>query len=174
MENVANAIREFVNNAVGVNLIEMVVQIAATLLLFLIVKHFFWNNITEYLEKRKDTMNEEYKTAMNAKEEAKLLKNMADSELKEIRLNAKGLYEDAKIRGEQERKIIVTDARTDADRIVENAHQEVVSEIEKAKKDINDEIVNVATLMAEKIIGREMDDTKHQELINEISKEVLN
>jgi len=174
MENVANAIREFVNNALGVNLIEMVIQIASTLLLFLIVKHFFWNNITAYLEKRKDAMNEEYDKAKNAKDEAESLKELADSELKEIRLSAKGMYDDAKMRGEQERKVIVTDAKTDANRIVENAHQEVVSEIEKAKKDINDEIVSVATLMAEKIIGREMDETKHKDLIKEISKEVLN
>lgn len=174
MDNVAQAIQEFVNNALGVNPIEMVIQIASTLLLFFIVKKYFWGNITEYLEKRKDAMNEEYDKAHLANTDAQNFKQMADGELQEIRENAKGLYDDAKNRGEEERKQIVLKAKKDATKLVDNAHLEITSEIEKAKKDINDEIVSVATLMAEKIIGKEIDENKHKELIKEISKEVIN
>ena len=119
-------------------------------------------------------MNVEYDQAQKAKIEAATFKDQAETELKEVRLGAKGMYEDAKSRGEQERVGIVATAKKDAKRIVDNAHLEVVSEIEKAKKDMNDEIVSVATLMAEKIIRKEIDETKHKELIREISKEVIN
>lgn len=172
MENVANAIREFVNDSLGVNPLEMVIQIASTLLLFLVVKFFFWNNITDYLEKRKHAMNEEYDQAKLANEDAQTLKVQADEELLEIRQSAKGLFDDAKGRGEQERKVIVEKAKQEANKLVENAHLEINSEIEKAKTSINDEIVSVATLMAEKIIKKEIDEKKHKDLINEVTKEV--
>lgn len=174
MDNVAKAITEFVNNALGVNPIEMVIQIASTLLLFFIVKRYFWTNITEYLDKRKDTMKEEYASALNASKEAEELKASAAKELQEIREGAKELQEDAITRGEEERKQIVTKARQEANKLVENARLEINSEVEKARKNMNDEIVSVATLMAEKIIKKELDDAMQKELIKEISKEVIN
>ena len=172
MTNVAESIRSFVNSALGVSLEEMIIQILATLLLFLIVRFFFWNNITAYLEKRKNAMNEEYDQAKKANAEAQTTKTQSDDELKEIRLSAKGLYEDAKNRGEVERKDIVVKAKDDAKKIVENAHKEITSEIEKARSSINDEIVSVATLMAEKIIKKEIDQDKHKDLIDEVTQGV--
>ena len=40
--------------------------------------------------------------------------------------------------------------------------------IEKARTSINDEIVNVAVLMAEKVVKREIDTSKHKDLIDEV------
>jgi len=172
MDNVAEAIREFVNNSLGVNLIEMVIQIASTIVLFLVVKFFFWNNITDYLEKRKETMNEEYDKAQLASSTASDLQVQAETELLEIRHSAKGLFEEAKERGELERKNIITKAKTDAERLVENAHIEIEQELEKVKTEINNEIVMVATLMAEKIIQKEIDPKKHKDLIKDVSRQV--
>jgi F-type H+-transporting ATPase subunit b len=173
MDRVAESIRQFVDSALGVSLEEMIIQISATLLLFLIVRFFFWNNITAYLEKRKEAMNEEYDQAKQANADAQSIKETTENELKEIRLSAKGLYDEAKDRGEVERKEIVLKAKADAKKIVDNAHKEINSEIEKARTSINDEIVSVATLMAEKIIKKEIDKDKHKELIDEVTEGVV-
>jgi len=172
MDNVAEAIRQFVNNSLGVNPIEMAIQIASTIVLFLVVKFFFWNHITDYLEKRKEAMNEEYTKAELASSKAGELQSQAETELQDIRQSAKGLYEEAKERGELERKNIVTKAKTEAERLVENAHAEMEQELIKVKNDINNEIVLVATLMAEKIIQKEIDPKKHKDLLKEVSREV--
>lgn len=174
MDNVAKAITEFVNNALGVNPIEMLIQIASTLLLYVVIKRYFWGNITEYLDKRKAAMSDEYSNAEAASKEAKELKEVAEIELKEIRESAKGLHDDAKNRGEEERKLIVEKARKEATKLVDNARLEIDSEVEKAKKKMNDEIVSVATLMAEQIIKKELDEDMQKELIKDISKEVIN
>lgn len=172
MDNVAEAIREFVNSSLGVNPLEMVIQIASTLVLFLVVKFFFWNHVTDFLEKRKEAMNEEYNKAQLASTNAEVLQKKAESELQEIRLSAKGLYDEAKERGEQERKNIVSKAKEEATRLVDNAHEEIEQELEKVKTDINNEIVTVATLMAEKIIQKEIDPKKHKDLIKDVTREV--
>lgn len=172
MDNVAEAIREFVNNSLGVNLIEMVIQISSTILLFLVVKFFFWNHVTDYLEGRKEAMNEEYNKAQLASKEAKELQVEAETKLHDIRQSAKTLYDEAKERGELERKNIVEQAKTEAERLVQNAHVEIEQELEKVKLDINNEIVTVATLMAEKIIQKEIDPKKHKDLIKSVTREV--
>lgn len=172
MDKVAESIRTFVEGALSVNPIEMVIQILATLLLFLIVRLFFWNNITDYIEKRKQVMSEEYEDAQKANQDAQVIKKQVENELIEIRTTAKGMYDDAKTRGEHERIEIIAKAKNDAERIIDNAHKEITSEIEKARSSMNDEIVSVATLMAEKIIKKEIDENKHKELINDLNKEV--
>jgi len=173
MDQVAETIKTFVDGAIGVNLKEMVIQISSTLLLFLVVRYFFWNNITDYLEERKKHMAEEYEEADNANLEAQSLKAKVVNELTEIRLGAKAVIDEAKERGETERSKIVNNAKKEAIVVIENARKEIDSEIEKARSKINDEIVSVAVLMAEKVIKKEMDESKYKELLKEVNKEVI-
>lgn len=177
----AEKIRLFVEDALGltdgafgVNGTEMLIQIGSTILLFLVVRFLFWNKITAYLEDRKAAMKNEYEEAKVANEEATQKREEAVTELNNIKLSAKGVVDEAKTRGEEERKVILDKAKSAANKLVDDAHKEIDSQIEKARSSINDEIVNVATLMAEKIIRKELDDEKHKELIKEISKEVIN
>ena len=119
-------------------------------------------------------MQDEYDDAKKAKQDASLEFEKAEKELLEIRQSSKGILDEARARSLDERKDILAKAKTDATKLVDDAHQDIDSQIEKARKGINDEIVSVATLMAEKIIKKEIDETRHKELINEISKEVAN
>lgn len=174
MDNVADAIKSFIDDALGVSILEMGIQIASTLLLFVVVKHFFWNNITDYLERRRNAITDEYKEAEEANKNAALIKVQADEELNQIRLDAKGIFDEAKERGEIERSSIVKKAKSEAKSVIEDAQKEIDSEIEKARSRINDEIVNVASLIAKKVIDKEIDMDKHKELIKEITNEVVN
>lgn len=153
---------------------QVIIQVVSTVLLFLVVRFFFWNKVTDYLEGRKEAMRKEYDDAIEANQEAALKREEAVKELNEIRLSSKGILDEARVRSNVERKEIIEKAKVDATKIVEDAHKEIASEIEKARKDINDEIVSVATLMAEEIIKKEIDESKHKELIKEISREVAN
>jgi F-type H+-transporting ATPase subunit b len=175
------AIKTFVENALGmtdgvfgVEFDEMLIQISSTILLFLVVRFFFWNKVTEYLEARKETMKNEYDAAKLANEEAQSLKEEAHGELHNLRLSSKKVIDDAKSRGEEERQAIIDKAKQDATKLVDNAQKEIDSNIEKARNSINEEIVSVATLMAEKIIKKELDEKKHKDLIKEVTEEVAN
>lgn len=162
------------NGAFGINAEEMLIQIASTILLFLVVRFFFWNKVTDYLEGRKAEMKQEYEDAQKANEDATNMKIDIENELQELRLSAKGVIDDAKERGESERKTILQKAKVDADKLVTDAQKEIDSNIMKARNSMNEEIVTVATAMAEKIIKKELDTSKHKELIEEATKEVLN
>lgn len=162
------------NGVFGINATEMLIQIAATLILFLVVRFFFWNKVTDYLEGRKEAMAQEYNDAKNANDEAKGMREEANAELNLIKTRSKSLIDDAKLRGEDERKAILEKAKSEADKMVVNAQKEIESNIEKARNNINEEIVSVATLMAEKIIEKEIDEKKHKDMIKQATKEVAN
>lgn len=174
MDKVAQAISEFIENAINVNLNEMLVQIGATLLLFVVVRIFFWESITNYLESRKELMASEMEEAQSKSKEAEDIKIQVEAELKEVRSNAKAIVDEAKSRGELERSKIVEKAKFEAGKVMDNAKNEIDSEIEKARANINDEIVSVAALMAEKILEKEIDSEKHKKLIDIVTKEVAN
>lgn len=168
MDKISEAVSLLVEQALEINATEMLIQIASTLLLFVVVKIFFWEKITAFIESREKFMADEYTQAVEAHEEAKGLKETANIELDEIRLSAKSIVEEAKSRGEEERSSIVKKAKNEASTIMENSLKEIDSEIEKARTSINDEIVNVAVLMAEKVVKREIDASKHKELVDEV------
>jgi F-type H+-transporting ATPase subunit b len=174
MDKVAENISKFIDGAISVSVEEMLIQVLATLLLFLVIRFYFWNHITDYLDGRKKAMASELEEAEKANLVAQELKVSAESELNEVRLGAKGIIDEAKGRGEKERTAIVSKAKDEAKKVMENAKKEIDSEIEKAREGINDEIVNVAVLMAEKVIKKEIDSKKYESMIDEVAKEVAN
>ncbi len=162
------------NGVFGVNGKEMLIQIISTLLLFLVIRFFFWNKVTDYLQARQEEMANEYEEAKKASEDAKSIRFDAEKELQDVRLNAKSILDDAKDRAEGERKVIVSKAKTEATKLVDDAQKEIDNNIQKARNSINEEIVSVATVMAEKIIKKEIDQNLHKDLLNEATNEVLN
>jgi len=174
MEKIAQAVNKLVEAALDINATEMLIQIASTLLLFIVIRVFFWKKITAFIEARQQFLEDEVNLTTKAHEEALELKSIRDNELNEVRVSAKGIVEEAKDRGEQERIDIVSKAKKEADTILENSRKEVESEIEKARAKINDEIVSVAVLMAEKVVKKEIDAKKHKEIFEDVLKEVSN
>jgi F-type H+-transporting ATPase subunit b len=172
MDVVAKAIQEFIDAALGVSAKEMGIQIAATLLLFLVVRFFFWNHVTDFIEGRKKLISSEIKEAQHLKEEASEMKSNAQDELVKVRNNARDIIENAKQKGQQERTEIIAKAKEEASKMIDNAEKEIDGEVRKARKQMNDEIVSVAVLMAEKIVKKELDEQTYNDMIEEVTKGV--
>ena len=64
------------------------------------------------------------------------------------------------------------DARAEASRIVERANREIELEKKKAIDDLKQDVVNIAALMAQKAVGRSIDMTIQNSLIDETLKEM--
>jgi len=158
LEKLVSGVEEVVEQALGVNLLDMIVQILATIILVIIIKKYFWGRITEFLEKRKLYMESELTEAEKANEEALALKETRENELKEIRAKSKEYFESAKSRGEDEKNRIINHAKKEADVILSNGRKELESERKKAKDELEKEVVTIASLMAEKVIGKKIDE----------------
>lgn len=168
-EKLVSGLEETVQQALGVNLTDMIIQILATVVLVLIVKKFFWGRITEFLDQRKAIMASELSDAEKAHQEAVALKEKHDHELKEVREKSKEYYESAKLRGDEEKKRIIEEAKNEADIIVANGHKEVEYERQKAREALKKEVVSIASMMTEKVIGEKVDE---KALLNSTIKDI--
>ncbi|HPD99917.1 MAG: F0F1 ATP synthase subunit B [Candidatus Izemoplasmatales bacterium] len=165
IERMVEAVSRVVEQALGVNLLDMIIQIAATLILVIIVKIFFWGRITAFLEKRKQIMETEMESAKKENEEAKVLKEKHDFEYNQLKQESKQYLDNAKIKADQERKRILVEAKENANEILERTQKEIEAEKIKAKAELKKEAVELAALMAEKIVSKEIDESSYQNLL---------
>lgn len=164
IQEMIDGVSEVIENALGSSLLNIAIQVGATLLLVLVVKIFFWSRITEFIKKRQDIMDEEFASAKKANEEANALKEKTSKEYQDLKAKSKGYIDNAKLKGEEERNSIVSKARDEAKNILTQAEKEIELEKEKAKTDIQNEAVSLATMIASKIIEKELDEKKYQDL----------
>lgn len=165
IDRMVEAVQEIIDVALGVNLLDMIIQIAATLILVIIVKYFFWGKITDFLDKRKNIMDQEMESAKNEFIEAKALKEKRETEYNELKLKSKGYLDSAKEKAEEERLRIVEKAKETSDEMMERAKKEIEAERIKAEASLQKEAVDLATLMAEKIIRKEVDEAQYQDML---------
>ena len=150
----------------------MLISLCNLLILFLILKKFLYKPVLRALEARRNSVEEQYNAAEDAKrtaeasraEYAEKLSN-AEVEADQMRKNA---ADEAKRHGER----IVAEARDKAEGLVRQAEAQIELDKKKAEADIKREIADVSTALAEKLIERELDKDSHRKLIDSFISEV--
>lgn len=180
LEDALNKIAEIVNQCLGPlgsegftfdNIRDFLIQLASTIILFLIVRFFLWKPLTNYLEKRQAAIDAELVDAKNQKEEATLLANKTKEEYQNARLEIAKLLDEAKNEANLEKEAILKEAQIEAENRLKQAHQEIEKEVSDVKDKIKKEIVDVAFMAASKIIEKEINTTEYLELVENIIKE---
>ena len=172
MSGLGDAIQRLVDIALGIDVYEMVIQIVATILLILVVKYFFWEKVTDFIESRKAVIDKELTEAAEKNEEAKLLRQEAEEAFNQMKQEARSVLEDAKSRGEDTKREIIAKAKDEANEIKKNAKKDLEQDIEIARTKMRNEIISVASLLAEKVVRQEISEQTFNALINETIKSV--
>ena len=152
---------------ISVNLWQILISLANLVLLFLMLKKFLYKPVTKMLQERRDQIDKDYSDASLAKQSAEA----KDAELTERLVGAKAEAESiineaadiAKARGDK----IVEDARVTADGIRRQAEVDARLERKRMNETIKEEIVEVSTALAEKMLEREVNADDHKALIDD-------
>lgn len=177
MEEILNDISDFVNGCLGplggsgswpTWIRDFLIQLCATILLFVVVRAFLWKPITNLLEAKKAAIDEELTKAETAKNEALELQQQLEAEQAASKVEIARLLEEAVKDGNARREDIIKEAKLEAERRITQAQEEIQYEIKKQENDIKHEIVEIAFIAAEKIIGQEVDRKKYLEVVNSI------
>ncbi|MBQ6717686.1 MAG: F0F1 ATP synthase subunit B [Clostridia bacterium] len=152
---------------ISVNLWQILISLANLTILFLLLKKFLYKPVTKMLEARRAEIDSQYSDAQNAKQSAEA----KDAELTERLVGAKAEAESiineaadiAKARGDK----IVEDARATADGIRRQAEEDARLERKRMNETIKEEIVEVSTALAEKMLEREVNADDHKALIDD-------
>lgn len=141
-------------------------------LLFAALSYFLFNPVREVLEKRKQKIAGELKSAADDMEHAHAMKDEYEAKLKEVNKEAEVILEDARKRAKQREAEIIAEAKEDANRIVERGNREVELERKKALDDMKEQIISIASVMAGKVVAASIDTTVQNTLIDETMKEM--
>ncbi len=153
-------------DVISVNLWQMVVSLANLVLLFLIVKKFLYKPVKKMLETRQNTIQGEYDAASEAKEQANLDKIKYEEKLQSAKAEADEVIKSAVSVANQREKEIIAEARSKADGIIRQAENDAVLERKKAEDAVKKEIVEVSSLLTEKVLEREVSAEDHQHFID--------
>lgn len=151
---------------------EVVLQILATIFLFVLIKKTAWGKISKLIEDRQNHINGAIIDANKQKEEANLIKNKSQDELEDLRVRKKEILDESKKEAKNQEAEIVSEARQKAEKIIEKANEEIKNKEEDVKSQLSKELAQMSVSVAEKFLTRQMDDEKEAELIQEAIKEL--
>lgn len=160
---IGDKITEVLQNAFGVNLTDFIINLSATILLFLIVRFVFWNKVTKFLDAKKEKIKEEYKDAASIKAEAEEIKAEADKTLLDSRAEANKIMVEARRDANKQRDEILNQAKEESKRILEESKAQALKQKEDILKEAKDEVVSIASQMASKMLEENVDESKYNE-----------
>lgn len=150
----------------------MIVQLIATVLLYLLLRHFLYEPVSKFMNDRKSRIKGEIDDAKTTKEEALELKEEYETRLSLARKESQEIVESARKRGEEVKDDIVNEAKKEAQGIVEKAQKEIQIEKEKALEEIKLQVADMAVMGASKILGENLDAGVHKDMIDKFIDEV--
>ena len=152
------------------DLTDIGIQLAATIILFVVVRFFFWKPVTDILETRRQVIDKELEAAQAAKANAVEIEAQMKHELDEAKAKIKDMLDTAEREANLKRDTIINGAKEDAKNRLERLQIELEQEKKSMEKQIRQEIVDIAFAAAEKIVSKEISHDKYLDIVDDILK----
>jgi F-type H+-transporting ATPase subunit b len=144
---------------------QVLTQAVAFLVMLWVLKKFFWKPIFSLMEKRKQTIASEFDLIKEQKKTLKKLDEEYHHKLKNIESEAKAMIQEAVEKGQKLAHDIEKQTHEKAKQILEKNQEDVRKEIQQAKIQLKEDIVNIAMHMTQKMVHESLDKNKHKQLI---------
>ena len=157
---------------ISINLWQTLISLANLLIIFLILKKFFYKPVNKVLAERRALLDKQYADAQKAEDEARANKAEWEEKMQSAENEAESILKEATVRAERRGEKIVEEAKEKAGVIVRTAEVEAELERKKAREGIKREIVDVSSCLSEKILEREIKQADHKKLIDSFISEI--
>ena len=157
---------------ISINLWQTIISLINLLLIFLILKKFFYKPVGKVLSERRELLAKQYADAQKAEDEALANKAEWEEKMQSAEAEAESILKEATVRADRRGEKIVEEAKEKADVIVRTAQVEAELERKKAREGIKREIVDVSSCLSEKILEREIKTSDHKKLIDSFISEI--
>ncbi|MDO5716744.1 MAG: F0F1 ATP synthase subunit B [Tissierellia bacterium] len=124
--------------------LNFLVTIATTLVLFLVLRHFLFQPLSQFLEKRKQYIEGNLRDSEQKLLKAENMEKEYSSKLNEAKVEAKGIVEDARKNYSRILEEAKRDAHAEKTRILEKASQDADNIKSKAMAELKDDIIDIA------------------------------
>ncbi|MBO3444042.1 F0F1 ATP synthase subunit B [Clostridium sp. CCUG 7971] len=151
---------------------ELAFQLINTFLVFMLLKKLLFKPVLGIIEAREKDIQENLAHGERTKNEGISLKKEYEEKISSAKNEGQEIIKQATLRAEQKESEIISTAKQEAQSLKEKASKDVAQERQKVMNEIKDDISDIALLAASKVIEKDLDKSKHEELINNFIKEV--
>jgi len=141
--------------------------LANTLILFLGLRHFLFKPVNQILEKRQAAVDQTLQDAEDARTRAESAEAEYKQKLDQAKEESAEIMRDASRRAQKRSDEIIAQAKTEAAGIMQQNAEELEREKRRAEHELRGEVSGLAVMVAEKVVGREINPEDHARLIDE-------
>ena len=153
-------------------LVDSAITILAMFFVFLLLSYLLFNPARNLMEKRQEGIREQMETAAREKQDAIQFKAEYDEKIKNVQKETDEILSEARKKALKKESVMLEEAREEAAQIVARANRVVELEKSKVKDEMKQEIINVATAMAGKIVASSLDESKQSQLLADTLEEM--
>lgn len=141
--------------------------IGNTIILFLVLKHFFYDKVKAVLNAREDEIQQIYDAANNANETAQSLKQNYETQIATVKEQSAEIIKTATQKAQSRNDDILQTAQQKAAAILLRAEDQIEIEKRKAVNEIKNDMADLAILAAKQVLKKEMNIADNEKLIND-------
>ena len=144
----------------------------AVFFLFLLMSYLLFNPARKLLKDRQDRIEGDINTAREDKESAAALKAEYEAKRKEVDKEAEAILSEARQKAMKNEARIVEEAKEEAARIIKQAKEEAELEKKHAMDDMKQEMITIASMMAQKVVAASINPQIQSTLVDETLREM--
>ena len=150
---------------------DAVITAVAVFVLFLFLSYMLFKPTRELLRKRQERIQTDLDSASSDREEALELKNEYEAKMAGAQKDADAVLSEARQKALKNEEQIIAEAKDEAASFIRQARNEAELEKQKAADEVKTQIIDVASLMAGKVVAASIDTNVQDSLIEETLKE---
>ncbi|MBN1344221.1 MAG: F0F1 ATP synthase subunit B [Phycisphaerae bacterium] len=131
-----------------------------------------WGPLLAALQRREEFIRESLENAKKEREEAEKLLRQYTEQINKAREEASAICDEGRRDAEAVRRKVESEARAEAEAIVKRAKREIEIAQQHAVKEIYEEMADVATKIASRVLEREISADEHQQLVASSLEEI--
>ncbi|MCK9494953.1 MAG: F0F1 ATP synthase subunit B [Dehalococcoidia bacterium] len=154
--------------ALGVNLPGLIAQLVNFTILLIVLRLFLFKPIMKVVDERKRRIEEGLQASERAADAAEASQEESRRALEEARAEGRELIQRTQETAARLREELETQARRDAEQIVQRTRAEMELESQRAIQALRAEFADLTVRAAERVVGQSIDRDAHQRLIDEV------
>ena len=158
----------------GISLSTLLAQIAAFVILLVILYFFAYKPVLKMLDERARKIKESIDEVQKVKDQASQTEEEFKKKMESASKEGQEVISKAMRTGEEARKRAQEEAKQEAQALVEKARVEIQRERSETIGELRQEFANLTIVAAEKVIGKSLDKETHRQIIDKVLDESAN
>jgi len=141
-------------------------------ILFFALSYFLFNPVQKALKNRSEKIKTEIENAKKNETEAIALKEQYEKKLADTRVEVERIMDEARKNAKRSSEEIIEKAKVEANNIVARGNKEIEQEKAKATDELKNQVINISTLLATKIVKENVTVKSEDKLFEEALSEI--